>query len=68
MEIGICQWQSRAHQIAEKAEEVEEKSAELLEQVNGVLSDVYMDKLDDLESAVRPLVEEYEEAVEEARA
>ncbi len=28
----------------------------------------YMDKFDDLESAVRALVEEYEEAVEEARA
>jgi hypothetical protein len=36
--------------------------------VNEVLSDVYMDKFDDLESAVRALVEEYEEAVEEARA
>ena len=57
-----------AQQIAEKAEEVEEKSAELLELVNGVLSDVYMEKFDDLESAVRTLVEEYEEAVEEARA
>ena len=50
------------------AEEQNDENEERLSLINEALSTVYYEAFDDLDSAVRALVDEYHDAVEEARA
>ncbi len=61
---------SKAHQLnaknQEAGEEENDEKEELLSLINEALSTVYHEAFDDLDSAVRALVDEYHDAVEEA--
>jgi len=60
----------KAHQMVAQfentAEEEDDENEELLSLINEALSTMYHEAFDDLDSAVRALVDEYHDAVEEA--
>lgn len=58
--------ESRIVELEDSAEEVEGRDAQLLEEVNVILGDIYPEEFSDLSSAIAALIDQYSDAVEEA--